>query len=209
MSKSVLATKLQIPQARRNLILRPRLVNRLAAGLTSRLILVSAPPGFGKTTLVAGWLRGIDQPAAWLSLDENDSDPTRFFAYLVAAIQRVDPALGQGLQLLIGASQAPPPEVLLEILINELVERGKLIILALDDYYYIQNESIHQLLRNLIERQPAELCLILLSRQDPPLPLPRLRARGQLVEIREADLRFSVEEATAFLSDVMQLELPL
>jgi LuxR family maltose regulon positive regulatory protein len=207
MSKFVLATKLEAPQERRTLILRPRLVNLLVEGLASRLILVSAPPGFGKTTLVAGWLRGIDQPFAWLSLEENDNDPVRFLAYLIAALQRVDPALGQGLQPLIGAPQAPPPEALVEMLINELAERGRPAMLVLDNYHLIQNETIHHVLDELIEHQPVEFHLILLSRHDPPLPLPKLRACGQLTEIRETDLRFSEEEAVVFLQEAMHLEL--
>ena len=205
-STPLLTAKLHIPPDRPTLVPRPRLTARLAEGLTRPVTLISAPAGFGKTTLVSAWLAECGCRAAWLSLDEGDSDPVRFFAYLLAALQTVDPALGQGVQPLLTA-QPPPFEALAAALIHDLAGRQDAILLVLDDYHLIRGDAVNAALRFLVEHQPPNLHLILLSREDPPLPLSRLRVRGQLVELREADLRFTPEEATVFLTQTMSLRL--
>ncbi|HEX6304537.1 MAG TPA: LuxR C-terminal-related transcriptional regulator [Anaerolineales bacterium] len=224
MPASFLATKLIPPPLRHNFISRPRLEMKLAESLTRRLTLVSAPPGFGKTTLVTAWLEGIKaefdplspQPgvgtseppiASWLLLDEGDNELVRFFAYLVTALQRFEPALGQGVQAHLEAPQLPPHEALVTILINDMSEIARNVVLVLDDYHQIRSEEVHQTIRYLIEQQPRNLHLILLTREDPPLPLPRLRARDEITEVREQDLRFSNQEAADFLTHTMGLDL--
>jgi len=204
----LLTTKLHAPPSRPVVIARPRLSARLAEGLARPVTLLSAPAGFGKTTLVSAWLAECDCLAAWLSLDEGDSDPAHFFAYLLAALQTVDPALGQSVQLLLMAQPLPPLDALTATLVHELASRPDTISLVLDDYHRIQGDAVHSILRFLVEHQPPNLRLILLSREDPPLPLARLRVRGQLVELREADLRFTPEEAAAFLAQTIGLRLP-
>ncbi|MCX6032756.1 MAG: LuxR C-terminal-related transcriptional regulator [Chloroflexi bacterium] len=230
-SAPLLATKLTVPPPRPALVARPRLMARLADGLARPVTLISAPAGFGKTTVVAEWLhdsagekgsRGAEEqgmlssaplppcsPAqtAWLSLDEGDNDPVRFFAYLIAALQNLDPALGQAAQALLMAQPPPPIETLVATLVNDLTGRAAATALVLDDYHLIHSDAVHQALRFLVEHQPPNLHLILVSREDPPLPFSRLRVRDQIVELREADLRFTPEEAAAFLTRTMGLSL--
>ena len=215
MTMSLLITKLCIPPVRPERVSRPRLIERLNAGLLGRgsnfarrLTLVSAPAGFGKTTLVTEWLSGIGLPRTWLSLEEGDNDPVRFFAYLVAALQGIDRDIGQAAQAMSQAPQPPPPEALLTSLINDLATVPHVFILVLDDYHLIHTLPIHQMLTFLLEHQPPKLHLVIASREDPPLPLARLRARGQMADVRQADLRFTTDEAADFLRRVMGLELP-
>jgi len=203
----LLTTKLYIPSPRPGLVPRPRLIERLNAGIHGKLALVSAPAGFGKTTLVSEWIAGSGRPTAWLSLDEGDSDPARFFAYLIAALQNVDPAIGQTAQAMLQNPQPPPPESLLTALINDVAATSDPFILVLDDYHLITTLPIHQLLAFLLEHAPPQMHLVVATREDPPLPLSRLRARGQTVEIRQADLQFTAEETTEFLRQARQLEL--
>ncbi|MEJ2304261.1 MAG: LuxR C-terminal-related transcriptional regulator [Anaerolineales bacterium] len=231
MSLPLLATKLYFPPPRPNLVPRPRLNEKLSAGLEHRLILVSAPPGFGKTSMVAAWisdlglknddfqvrsgnLQATNQQSkidnlkfAWLTLDEEDNNAARFFAYLVAALQTIDSGLGQGAKSLLSAPQLPPVEALVATLINDLAAMRTNAILVLDDYHLIHSQSVHAALGLLLERQPYNFHLVLLTREDPPLPLPRLRARGEMTEIREKDLRFSLDEVAAFLAQTMGLHL--
>lgn len=224
MTASLLTTKLIPPPIRHNFISRPRLEVKLAKSLTRRLTLVSAPPGFGKTTLVAAWLEGLQgenhpsssqsvtlmpEPpiAAWLSLDGGDNEPVRFFAYLVAALQRFESSLGQGMQAHLEAPQLPSHEALVTILVNDLNEMARDVILVLDDYHLIRSEAVHQAMLFLIQQQPRNLHLIVLTREDPPLPLPRLRARDEITEVREQDLHFSNQEAADFLTHTMGLDL--
>ncbi len=207
MTTPLLATKLYTPPVRPELVSRLRLVERLDVGPNRKLTLVSAPAGFGKTTLVAEWLGSVGRPVAWLSLDEEDNDPARFFTYLVAALQTVDPNIGQAAQAMSQSSQPPPPEALLASLINDLAAMPRPCILVLDDYHLIRSLPIHQMLAFLLEHQPPQTHMVIASREDPPLPLSRLRARGQIVEIRQADLRFTGEEALDFLQHVMRLNL--
>lgn len=209
MTTSLLTTKLYIPPPRPNLVPRPGLIQRLDAGAVSgcKLTLISAPPGFGKTTLVTEWLGGVARPRTWLSLDENDNDPARFFTYLVAALQRIDPSIGQTAQAMLRSPQPPPPEPLLTSLINDIAATPHPFVFVLDDYHLIYTLPIHEQLAFLLEHQPPQVHLVLATREDPPLPLSRLRARGQIVEMRQAELRFTAEETAEFLRRTMQLEL--
>jgi LuxR family maltose regulon positive regulatory protein len=211
MAMPLLKTKLYIPPARPDAqrVSRPRLIERLERGLDSgcKLTLISAPAGFGKTTLVTEWLNSAEHPFTWLSLDENDNDPARFLMYVVAALQGIDPAIGQAAQAMLQAPQLPPPEALLTSLINDIATTGRPFVLVLDDYHLIQAMPIHQQLSFLLEHQPPQAHLVIVTRKDPLLSLSRWRARGQMIEIRQADLKFTEEEAAEFLQRVMRLEL--
>jgi LuxR family maltose regulon positive regulatory protein len=207
MATPLLATKLYIPPVRPELVSRPRLIERLNAGVDRRLMLVSAAAGFGKTTLVAEWLNRAECPCTWLSLDRGDNDPLQFVTYLIAALQTVDEGIGQAAQSLLGAPQLPPIESLVTLLINDIAAIPQPFVLVLDDYDAIQTESIHEAVEYLIEHQPPQLQLVLVTRQDPPLPLPRLRVRRQVVEICEQDLRFTADEARDFLNQALGLDL--
>jgi LuxR family maltose regulon positive regulatory protein len=205
----VLHTKLFSPPPRRDLVPRPRLVQSLNEGLYTKrkLTLVSAPAGFGKTTLVLAWIKENDHPAAWLSLDEADNDLVRFLTYLVAALQQVDERIGA---LLLGALQSPQLpaiEKVLTTLLNEIALRTDPLILVLDDYHLLTETAILEVMEFLLLHQPPLLHLVLTTREDPDLPLARLRAQDQLTEIRARDLQFTQEETVAFLRDVMGLEL--
>lgn len=198
------------------MVRRPQLIERLNAGLASgrRLTLISAAAGFGKTTLVASWLSERMQAGqpdassfAWLSLDAGDSDLPRFLSYLVAALQTMAAPIGAGVLGLLQAPQAPPIEVMLTALLNDLSSLTDQCILVLDDYHMIDSPSVDQALAFLIEHLPPQLHLVIATREDPHLPLARLRARSQLTELRAADLRFSPTEAAAFLNQVMGLHL--
>jgi LuxR family maltose regulon positive regulatory protein len=212
----LLQTKLYTPTPTLPLVARPRLFDRLQALTRARLTLVTAPAGFGKTTLVATYIAtyavSLHSPISnlqfcWLSLDPGDNEPTRFFLYWIAAIQTVAPQCGRQTQLLLLAPQPTPPETMLTLLLNEMATLTEPLVLVLDDYHLITNPVIHEALTLIIDRLPATVHLLIISRADPPLPLPRWRVRGQLVEIRAADLRFTEEEAAAFLNQVMGLHL--
>ena len=206
---SLLATKLHIPRPRPHLVLRPRLIEQLQQGMERPLTLVSAPAGFGKTTVLAQWLAESSLPVAWLSLEPEDNDPTRFLSYMIAALQTLDPQLGTTALALLRTPQPPSPEAVLAVLANDLVGRNVGdVALVLDDYHVITSESIQRGMTFLLEHLPHELHLILATRADPPLPLARLRALGQLCEVRTADLRFGAAEVSAFLQAVMGLDLP-
>ena len=209
MADPVLATKLYVPPLRPNLVPRPHLIERLNEGLRlgRRLTLVSASAGFGKTTLIVEWLHCVDRAFAWLSLDRDDNDPRRFFTYLVAALQRIDEHLGQAVQSLLAAPQLPPAEALVTTLINDVATVPQPFLLVLDDVHLIHASAIHDALAFLLDRQPPQIHVVLATRQDPPLSLPRLRVRDHVTEIGADDLRFSVEEATAFLNQTLGLAL--
>jgi LuxR family maltose regulon positive regulatory protein len=210
MATPLLATKLYIPPLRPNLVPRPRLIERLDEGLRQgrKLTLVSAPAGFGKTTLLSEWIHtsGARRDNAWLSLDEGDSDPGHFLTYLVAALQRIDPAIGQEVQHLLEAAQ-PSIESLVAALINDIAATPAPIVLVLDDYHALAEPAVHQAVALLLERQPPSLHLVIVTRHDPPLPLSLLRGRGEITEIRQNDLRFTPEEAAAFLERSMGLHI--
>ncbi len=219
MPTPVLATKLYIPSLRQNVILRPRLIARLNEGLFQgrgfgrKLTLISAPAGFGKTTLLSEWASGRigelagGQPVAWLSLDDADSDPTRFWTYFIAALQTVIPDVGASVAGALQSPQPPPIEVLLTNLLNEIAAVPERFVLVLDDYHVIESSPVDVALAFLLDHLPPPLHLVIASREDPQLPLARLRARGQLVELRAADLRFTPAEAADFLNRVMGLSL--
>lgn len=201
----LVTTKLHAPRRRRGLVPRPRLSSRIADRDRPALTLVSAPAGFGKTTLLAQWF-DAQRSAAWLSLDPRDNDPARFWAYLVAALQTVRPGLGAA--ALRSAETAPSSvEAAVASLVNDLDALEENCVLVLDDYHVIESVEVHDVLALLVEQLPAQLSLVIASRSDPPLPLPRLRARGDLLEIRAADLRFTGEEARAYFTEAMGLEL--
>jgi LuxR family maltose regulon positive regulatory protein len=205
----ILATKLYPPASRRRIVLRPRLVERLNEGLAAgnKLTLVSAPAGSGKTTLVGEWVDGCGRAVAWLSLDEADSDPSRFLAYLIAALRTVEPGIGEGVLALLQTPQPPPPEVALTALLNDLTAIPNSVVLVLDDYHVLDARAVDEALAFLVEHLPPQLHLVVATREDPALPLARLRARGQLTELRGADLRFTPDEAAEFLTEVMHLDL--
>ena len=183
------------------LVARPRLAEALADGRAGALVLVSAPAGFGKTALLADWIRGEGRPAGWLSLDAGDNDPARFWRHAAAALDQVCP----GISARVGPMLGPPPPASFEgpvtALINELAGApgDDEVLLVLDDYHVIEAGAVHASVGFLLEHRPPGLRLVLASRSDPPLPLARLRARGQLAEVRAADLRFNSEEAAACL----------
>ncbi|MBX2999725.1 MAG: AAA family ATPase [Caldilineaceae bacterium] len=202
----LLATKLHIPPARARMVARPRLLDDLNGQLEQRLTLISAPAGFGKTTLLSAWLRTIHQPVAWLSLDTGDSDPARFLRYFVAALQQIDAALGQSIAATLDAAQ-PPLDAAMSALINDMMDLPGDFLLVLDDFHNIDNAVVHGAIQMLVANQPPQMHLVIATREDPPLPLARLRARGQLAEVRAQDLRFTLDETIAFLHDVMGLAL--
>jgi LuxR family maltose regulon positive regulatory protein len=207
MSLPILATKLYIPPLQPNIVRRPRLVERLNEDLHRKLTLISAPAGFGKTTLVSEWLAGCGQLVAWLSLDEGDNDPAYFLAYLVAALQTISKHIGDGVLGVLQSPGPPPVESILTALLNEITTIPDDFILVLDDYHVIDAKPVNQALTFLLEHLPPQMRLVIATREDPQLPLARLRARAQLTELRAADLRFAPAEAADFLNQVMGLNL--
>jgi LuxR family maltose regulon positive regulatory protein len=207
MAIPILATKLYTPPPPPQTISRPRLLERFHEGRGCKLTLVSAAAGFGKTTLVSEWVAGCGWPVAWLSLDEGDSDPARFFTYLVATLQTIAPDVGKGVLAALQSPQPPAPEVILTSLLNDMAAIPHPFLLVLDDYHTLAAPPIDQALTFLLEYLPPPMHLVIASREDPPLPLARLRARGQLAELRAADLRFTTAEAAAFLKQAMGLKL--
>src|SRR5687768_8947469 len=182
MSIPILATKLYIPTPRPNLVLRPRLIERLNEGLHRKLTLISAPAGFGKTTLVCEWVADCERPTAWLSLDEDDNDPRRFLSYLVAAVRTIEAILGEGVLGVLQSPQPPPIETILTALLNDIATIPDNFVLVLDDYHVIDARPIDHALTFLLENLPPQMHLVVATREDPHLPLARLRARSQLTE---------------------------
>jgi len=189
------------------------LIERLNAGLHRKLTLISAPAGFGKTTLLSEWVAGCGRPVAWLSLDEGDNDPTRFWSYLSAALQKAQPGIGETTLAMLRSTPPPAIEAILTTLINEIVavsqgdREGRSYVLVLDDYQMIKEQSIHETLAFLLDHLPPQMHLGLATRIDPPLNIARLRVRGQVTELRADDLRFTPDEAASFLNQVMGLGL--
>jgi ATP/maltotriose-dependent transcriptional regulator MalT len=208
----VLGTKLHLPSPRRRLVQRARLTDQLRAdgGEGPRLVLVAAPAGFGKTTLLAQWLAAA-QPSqrrvAWLALDPGDADLRRFLTHLVAAIQTAEPEAGADALALLEAGGATPTDAVLVSLINDLDVLAGPTVVALDDYHVIDGTAVHEAVTFLLDNLPPHVTLAMTTRADPPLPLARLRARGELLEVRAADLRFTTDEAEVFLNEVMGLQL--
>ncbi len=217
MSTPILATKLYIPAPRAKIVRRPQLIERLNEGLSSgrKLTLISASAGFGKTALVSEWVAGCGQPVAWLSLDEGDNDVTRFLTYLVAALQTIMANIGTGVLGVLQSPQPPPIESILTALLNEITSipdnpstgAGQRFIFVLDDYHIIDSKPVDNALIFLIDHLPPQMHLVIATREDPQLPLSRLRVRGQLTELRAADLRFTPDEAAEFLNQLMGLNL--
>ncbi len=205
----LLETKLHVPRSRRGLVARPRLTERLSRGAESALTIVSAPAGFGKTTLLAEWLAVIaadGRSVAWLSLDRRDNGPALFWTYLVAALTTAAAGVGTGALSLLQSPQ-PPGEAGVATLLNELDAISDDVVLVLDDYHVIDARDVQDGMAFLLEHLPPQIHLVIGSRTDPPFPLARLRGRGELAEIRAADLRFTPGEAAAYLNEVMGLAL--
>ena len=213
MADLLLQTKCRLPLIRDRLVARARLLDRLAAGLWQegaslrKVTLVSAPAGYGKTTLIAQWLRRLGCGVGWLSLDEADNSPTRFLADLLGTMQSVQPGFGETTQAMLHSPQPPPLQATVTALVGELSAIRVPFVLALDDYHVIHTPSIHQQLTFLLEHQPPQMHLVLMTREDPQLPIPRLRVSGQVMEIRQGDLRFDLHETEEFLGRVMGLTL--
>ena len=207
MPTPILATKLYIPPPRPQVVLRPRLIERLNEGLHRKLTLISAPAGFGKTTLVSEWVAGRERPVAWLSLDEGDSDPTRFLTYLVAALQTIAAEIGKGVLGVLQSPQPPSTESILTTLLNEITTIPDHFVLVLDDYHAIDAQAVDYALTFLLEHLPPRMRLVIATREDPQLPWRDCEVQDQLTELRAADLRFTPTEAAAFLNQVMGLNL--
>lgn len=214
LGEQLISTKFYLPPTRPGQVLRPRLVERLDAGLHCKLTLLAAPVGSGKSTLLANWVEHVSAgqacaqtPVAWLSLDERDSEPARFMRYLVTALQRIIPSVGQSILSLLAVSPDIPASSLMTALVNDLAASSEGGVLVLDDYHAITSVEIHEAMNLLLDHLPSHFHLVIATREDPPLPLARLRARGQLSEIRVADLRFTPEEAAEFLRANMGLDL--
>jgi LuxR family maltose regulon positive regulatory protein len=206
MESSLLRTKLQLPQPRQGAVVRSRLTDLLTKGAGSKLTLVSAPPGFGKSTLVGAWAaaRHADLALGWLSLDSDDNDPTTFWSYVVAAMRMASPSVGQAA---LAALEAEPPQIEFaqRVLMNDLAALADSVALVLDDYHLIERSDIHDAVAVWIDHLPPTVHVVLTTRSDPPLPLSRWRARGELVEVRAKDLRFTHAEAEAYLTGTMGL----
>ncbi|MFL6135662.1 MAG: LuxR C-terminal-related transcriptional regulator [Nocardioidaceae bacterium] len=208
-ASTLLETKMFLPRPRRGMVRRARLAQRLQPGTESTLMLVSAPAGFGKTTMLTEWLASELAPgdllAAWLSLDAGDNAPTTFWTYVASALRKASPDVGGTALELLMAPQPPPIETVLTTLINDLSGLDQGVVFVLDDYHAIKAAEIHQGVAYLLDHRPPQLHTVIAGRADPPLPLARLRARGELVEVRAADLRFTAAETATYLNDVMGL----
>jgi len=217
---ALLSTKLYVPRPHRDLVPRPRLIERLDTGLRGKLTVVSAPAGYGKTTLVSDWVASSQVPVAWLSLDAPDNEIARFFSYLIAALQQIDPDIGADIEPILETGADLSIEPLLTALVNDIAAltiepstvpswgiAGQSFVLVLDDYHVITDFGIHEALDFLFDHVPPAMHVVLISRTDPPMPLGRLRVQRELTEIRETDLQFTNEETTAFFNGLMELEL--
>ena len=209
MPSNLLQTKLYMPRLRPSLVTRPHLIEKLNQGWqqASKLTLISAPAGFGKTTLVSEWVTGCKRPFAWLSLDEGDTDLTRFLTYFVAALQTVAANVGEEVLTALQSPQLPPTESILTVLLNDITTVSEHFILVLDDYHVVDGQSVDDALTFLLEHLPPKMHLVITTREDPNLPLARWRVRNQLTELRASDLRFSLAETAEFLNQVMGLNL--
>ena len=209
MASPLVETKLYIPRPRRSLVARPRLSGRLSRGSEARLTLISAPAGFGKTTLLTAWLAAgasENRAVAWLSLDEGDSQPATFWTYVITALQTAVPGVGASVLPLLQSAQ-PPIETVLTSVLNELAAVPNDVDLVLDDYHLVDGPDVRSGMSFLLEHLPVHIHLMISTRADPQLPLARLRARGELVEVRATDLRFTPDEVAAYLNDVIGLGL--
>ena len=203
MKTDLLASKFYYPPHRPDFVQRQHILASLDAGLSGKLTLVSAPAGFGKTTVVSEWIRGCGHPTTWLSLDQNDNDPSRFLIYFITALQHIDPEIGVDVQAALQGSVSPHYETLLTKLISEVGRLPDKSIIVLDDYHLIDSKPVHDLINFLIEFLPPTIHLVISGRTDPPLPISRLRVRGEVNEVRTSQLRFTKKEVAAFLNDRM------
>jgi LuxR family maltose regulon positive regulatory protein len=203
----LLLTKLSVPPVRLSLVARQRLVKQLDAGLSSKLILVTGPAGFGKTTLLSNWLHSCSLPIAWLSLDAGDNDPVRFWTYVIASLQKLQAGIAEHVLTMLSSVQTRSLETIMTAFINALATLPEDIVLVLDDYHVIDAQPIHDAITLLLDYLPPQFHLVLASRSEPPLPLARLRARCHMVELTANDLRFSRDEAEVFFHNVMNLKL--
>ena len=201
-------TKLNIPTTRSDLVDRPRLMRQLDRCVERRLLLVSAPAGFGKTTLLGEWSQQSAWPVAWASLDAGDNDPMRFWSYVVAALDRLETNVGANVLPMIQSPRPEPIEFIISALINTVANVPDHFALVLDDFHSIQSETIHTAVAYLVEYLPSNMHLIVATRTDPPWPLAQWRARGQMLELRAPDLRFSRTETERLLNQVTRLNLP-
>ena len=207
MDTLILPTKLFAPPLRPGWILRQRLIEQLNVSSQRKLTLVSAPAGYGKTTLISSWLRETNIPSSWLSLDEGDNDPIRFFQYFIAGLQKIIPDIGADLPGMLQSVQPPSFDVLINLLINETTRQTSPFFIVLDDFHVISSQPVLDMVMFLLEHMPPHMHLVLLSRADPPFPLSRLRVRNQLVDIRAEQLRFTLDEIAVFLNEIMGLRL--
>jgi len=203
----ILSTKLSIPPLRSRSVQRPRLLQKLSQGLECGFALLSAPAGYGKTTLLTAWLSQTKYPATWLSIDDSDNEPSHFLAYLMAALQRIDPSIDNSFESTSGFDSQTDFEAFLTPLINNLCQLENPFYLVLDDYHVIQTQTIHQVVNFLLEHRPPSMHMVIATRSDPPLPLAKMRARSDILELRLADLRFTDQEAADFLNHTMGLKV--
>lgn len=209
----LLQTKLFVPTPKNDLIRRQSLIDHLESNLlvknrfSRKLTLISAPAGYGKTTLVSQWLAETQCPISWLTLEAGDGDSTRFLSYLIAALQTVSPQLGETVTALLEAPQQPPKETLLTALINDLASYSEPFLLVLDDYHVIQSKPVHEMVNFLVKHLPGNIHLVITSREDPPMPLHRLQARRQSIAIRQSQLAFDAEEVSAFFHSTSDIRL--
>ena len=206
-TQRLIRTKLYVPRVHPDLVDRPRLVQRLNQGLHARLVLVTAPAGYGKTTLLTTWVQQSGLSVAWISLDGRDDDPISFWSYFIASLQTLHPGVGHIIIDLLHSPQSPPQDLLLGALLNEICLIQDEFLLVLDDYHTITSPTIHSSLSYLLEHLPPQMHLVISSREDPPLPLPLLRARREMVEVHLADLRFTKQETTTLFNSLLRLDL--
>ncbi len=204
MDTPLIKTKLSIPPARPSLVQRPRLLERLQEGLRYSLVIISAPAGFGKTTLISNWARDVNQQVntAWISLDKGDDDPNPFWEYLVASVKTLRPASGDSAVAYLHSSRTPQVETLLSIIINELAGIPDECVIVLDDYQLINSKVIHDGITYLLEHLPSQIHVVIATRAEPPLPLARFRGKGMMLEISADDLRFNRDEAAALFKEM-------
>ena len=210
MENQLLQTKLYIPSAREKLVSRPHLIDQLNAGITGKLTLISAPAGFGKTTMVSEWIHSMDRKTnrtVWFSLDETDNDSKLFLTYFIKALQSCYPEIGKGPLDVLHSPQAPSLESILTTLINETANILEQVCIVIDDYHLIESPEIHTLVSFMLDHFPRNIHLVIITREDPPFPISRLRVRGELTELRAVDLRFSDKDAVDFFNRIMEIDI--
>ena len=207
MSTQIVSTKLFAPISRKELVPRQRLISCLNQGLDGKLTLISGPAGFGKTTVLGEWVAQVKRPIGWISLDEADNSWNRFALYLIKAIQGFSLGFAHEIIKLLDSTKPLSSDDFLRFLINQIAEIQDPFLLVLDDYHIITESKIHELMLAILEYQPPQMHLVVSTRSDPPWPLARWRARGQLSEIRLRDLRFTLDESAAFMADRMKMSL--